>query len=198
MKNLPLTICLLLGFLAAPSFAQDDPHAADRQAMLVILKNIEQALNDRDLSSALGNMDDDVIITYHDATVTQGPEEAAAYYKGMMDGAAAIVDEFSTVADVGAPAVFHGDTAVAYGTTVDRYLLATGLEIILTANWSTTLQKKDGEWLVIALHFSSNLFDNPLLNTANRMNKIMAVGGVFVGLLLMWIIGRVRKKSAAA
>jgi len=155
MKNLPLTVCLFLSFVTAPSLAQDDPYAADRQAMLVILKNIEQALNDRDLSSALKNMDDEVIITYHDATVTQGPEEAAAYYKRMMEGAAAIVDEFSTVADVGAPAVFHGDTAVAYGTTVDRYLLARGLEIKLNANWSTTLQKKDGEWLVIALHFSS-------------------------------------------
>lgn len=198
MKNLTLTICLFLSFVTAPSLAQDDPHEADREAMLVILKNIEQALNDRDLTAALKNMDGEVIITYQDSTVTQGPEEAAAYYKKMMEGAAAIVNEFSTVATVGAPAVFHGDTAIAHGTTVDRYVLARGLELTLNANWSTTLQKRDGEWVVLALHFSTDLFDNPMLNSSRRMTKIAGVGGLLAGLLLMWIIGRVRRKSAAA
>ena len=87
MKNLTLSICLFLSFVTAPSLAQDDPYEADREAMLVILKNIEQALNDRDLTAALKNMDDEVVITYQDSTVTQGPEEAAAYYKKMMDAA---------------------------------------------------------------------------------------------------------------
>ena len=198
MKNLTLSICLFLSFVTAPSLAQDDPYEADREAMLVILKNIEQALNDRDLTAALKNMDDEVVITYQDSTVTQGPEEAAAYYKKMMDGAAAIVTEFSTVATVGAPAVFHGDTAIAYGTTVDRYVLARGLELTLNANWSTTLQRKDGEWVVLALHFSTDLFDNPMLNSSRRMTRIVGFGAFFAGLLLMWIIGRIRRKSAAA
>lgn len=198
MKRLALTICLLISIVATPSVAQEDARDADRQAMLEILSNIENALNERDLSLALSDMDENVVITYHDATVTAGPDEAAEYYARMMEGAAAIVDEFNTVATVGAPAVFHGDTAVAYGTTVDTYVLARGLEMTLNANWSTTLQKQDGQWVVIALHFSSNLFDNPLLNTANRMSKIMAAGGVVVGLLLMWLIGRMRRKPAAA
>ncbi len=198
MKNLPLTICLFLSFLAAPSLAQDDARQADRDAMLVILSGIEKALNDRDMTSVLEYMDDNVIITYQDATVTQGHDEAAAYYNRMMEGAANIVDEFSTVATVGAPAVFHGDTAVAHGTNIDTYVLARGLEFTLNANWSTTLQKRDDEWVVIALHFSTDLFDNPLLNTARRMNWIAGVGGVFLGLLLMWFVGRVRRKSSAA
>jgi hypothetical protein len=61
-----------------------------------------------------------------------------------------------------------------------------------------TAQKKGGQWKVIALHFSSDLFDNPLLNTATRMNKIMGAGGIAVGLILMLIIGRIRRKSASA
>ncbi len=198
MKNLPPTLCLFLSFIAAPSLAQDDARQADRDAMLVILGGIEKALNDRDISAALEYMDENVIITFQDATVTQGPAAAEEYYNRMMEGAANIVDEFSTVADVSAPAIFHGDTAVAHGTNIDTYVLARGLEFTLNANWSTTLQKRDDQWVVVALHFSTDLFDNPLLNNALRMNKIMGAGGVIVGLLLMWVIGRVRKKPSAA
>ncbi len=198
MKNLPPTLCLFLSFIAAPSLAQDDARQADRDAMLVILGGIEKALNDRDISAALEYLDENVIITFQDATVTQGPAAAEEYYNRMMEGAANIVDEFSTVADVSAPAIFHGDTAVAHGTNIDTYVLARGLEFTLNANWSTTLQKRDDQWVVVALHFSADLFDNPLLNNSLRMNKIMGAGGVIVGLLLMWVVGRVRKKPSAA
>ena len=61
-----------------------------------------------------------------------------------------------------------------------------------------TAQKKEGEWKVFLVRFSTNLFDNQLLNSANDMNKIMGAGGVVVGVLLMFVIGRVRKKPAAA
>lgn len=197
MKKLLLAVCPFLVLVPLAGLAQDDPHAADREALLVILGGIEDALNARDITGALEYLDDNVVITYQDSTVTQGLEGAKEYHTRMMEGSAAIVTEFSTEATVGAPAVFHGDTAVAYGTTVDRYVLTRGLEINLNANWSTTARKIDGEWKVIALHFSTDLFDNPLLNSANKMNKIMAAGGVAVGVILMLIIGRIRRKSAA-
>ena len=198
MKRLSLLFWPMLALVPTTGLAQDDDHAADRQALLVILGGIEDALNAQDLSSALQYLDDDVIITYQDSTVTQGLEGATEYYNRMMEGAAAIVTEFSTEASVGAPAVFHGDTAVAFGTNTDRYVLARGLEMTLNANWSMTAQKKDGDWKVIALHFSTDLFDNPLLNASRRMTRIAGVGGVIGGVLLMWVIGRVRRKRAAA
>jgi hypothetical protein len=199
MKRLTLTTCLLSMFLVvAPAWSADDEHAADREALLTILGDIEDALNARNLDGALKHLDPEVIITYQDSTVTQGIDGATEYFDRMMEGAGAIVSEFSTVADVGAPAVFHGDTAIAYGTTTDRYVLARGLEMVLNANWSTTLQKQNGEWKVLALHFSTDLFDNPLLNAASRMNWIFGAGGLVLGLLLMWFLGRSRRRSAGA
>lgn len=198
MKKLTIISFVLLSMPVLPALAQDDPYAADREALLVVLGDIEAALNARDLAGALKHLDDEVVITYYDATVTRGPDEAAAYYKRMMEGAGAVLTEYSTKATVGAPAVFHGDTAIAYGTTNDSYVLARGLEFDLEGHWSTTLQKQDGQWVVVALHFSSNLFDNPLLNSANRLNRIFGIAGFALGLLVMWIIGRFRRKSAAA
>ncbi len=198
MKKILLAICPLIAFAPMTGVAQEDPHAADREALLVILSGIEDALNAQDLSGALQYLDDDIIITYQDSHVSQGLDGATEYYNRMMEGAARIVTEFSTEAAVGAPAVFHGDTAVAFGTNVDRYVLARGLKMTLNANWSMAARKTDGEWKVIALHFSTNLFDNPLLNNSRRMSRIVGVIGVAVGLMLMWLIGRIRQRRAAA
>jgi len=177
--------------------AQDESHDADRDALIVILGGIEAALNAQDLSQALEYLDDNVIITYQDSTVTQGHSGATEYYNRMMEGAGAIVSDFSTKATVGAPAVFHGDTAVAYGTNVDHYVLTAGLEMDLNANWSMTARKVDGEWKVIALHFSSDLFDNPLLNNSRRLTRIVGVAGVLAGMFLMWLIGWMRRRRSA-
>ena len=198
MKNILLIICPLLFIAPIASIAQDETHAADREALVEILGGIEAALNAQDLSQALEYLHEDVIITYQDSTVTQGHSGATEYYNRMMEGAAAVVKEFSTVAAVGAPATFHGDTAVAYGTTADRYVLAAGMEIDLNANWSMAARKADGEWRVIALHFSTDLFDNPLLNNSRRLTRIVGVAGVVGGMLLMWVISRVRRNRAAA
>ena len=198
MKNILLAVCPIIIFLPLMGIAQDDSRTADREALLLILGGIEDALNAQDLSQALEYLDENIIITYQDSTVTQGHDGATEYYNRMMEGAAAIVTEFSTVATVGAPAIFHGDTAIAYGTNVDRYVLAAGMEIDLNANWSMSARNVGGEWKVIALHFSTDLFDNPLLNNSRRLTRIVGVVGVIGGMFLMWIISRVRRKRAAA
>lgn len=191
-----LACALILCALAFPSAAQDDPHAADRTALKAMLADIEKALNQQNIQAALKHLHADVIITYYNAEVTQGHDEAVAYFNRMMEGAGAIVKEHSTKAEVGAPAVFVGDTAVAYGTTTESYKLAAGLEFTLQGNWSTTVQKQDGQWRVRAIHFSTNLFDNPLLNNAQRMGWWTAGGGFVAGLVVMWMLGKVRRRTA--
>jgi len=198
MKQLTFITCLLLCFVATPSLAQDDEHAADRAAMIEILGDIETSLNTRDISLMLKHLDAEVIVTYQNGEATQGHDGLKEYYGRMMEGGSAIVKEYGTVATVSAPAVFHGDTAAAYGKSVDSFVLTGGLEFALDSNWSTAMRKTDGKWKVIALHFSTNLFDNPILNNAKRMSWMTAAGGFVVGLLLMWFLGRSRKKAASA
>lgn len=175
--------------------AEEDPYAADREQMRAILADVEAALNAHDFDQAASHLDENGVITYYDAQVTQGHEDGRRYFNRMLKDAAAVVKDYSVTGEVSAPAVFHGNTAVAYGTTEEHFKLTEGLEFVLHGRWSVTLQKNQDSWKIIALHFSSNLFDNPLLNNAKRMNWI--VGGVafLVGLLLMYIVGRVRRKA---
>ena len=191
-----LAFVLFACTLTLHATAEDDPHATDRAALRAMLTDVEKALNERDIRAALKHLHADVLITYYNAEVTRGHGEAVAYFSRMMEGAGAIVKEYSTEAEVGSPAIFVGDTAVAYGTTTESYKLAEGLEFTLQGNWSTTVQKHDGQWMVRAIHFSTNLFDNPLLSGAEQVSWWAAGGGFVVGLVVMWTAGRVRRRTA--
>ena len=188
-----LSLMLLLG---ATMSVQAQDQEQDRATMRAMLGDIEQALNAKDFEAVLQHLHEDVVITYYNAEVTQGHAAAREYYQRMIESSNAVVQEFSTKGEPSAPAVFHGDTAVAYGTTVENYKLTGGLEFTLNGRWSTTLQKRDGEWKAIALHFSSNLFDNPLLNSASRSAWIAGAVAFVVGILLMLGIGRLRASKA--
>ena len=91
--------------------------------------------------------------------------------------------------------MFYGDSAVAWGTTVETYELSDGLKFTLNANWSTTIVKKDGDWKIAALHFSTNLFDNPLLRNAERLVWIAGLVGLLAGVLAAWLLSRWLRKS---
>ena len=59
---------------------------------------------------------------------------------------------------------------------------------------ASTLAKIDGQWKIVALHLSSNVFTNPLLAEAERMVYYAAGGGFLAGLVLMFLILRLRRR----
>ena len=188
-------LCILLLTLGSIVHAETDPHAEDRQQMRAILADLEKALNAHDFDQAVRHLDENAVITYYNAEVTQGHEEGRKYFNRMLKDAAAVVKEYSLTGEVSAPAVFHGNTAVAYGTTEEYFKLTEGLKFVLHGRWTTTLQKKDAGWKIIALHLSTNLFDNPLLNNAKRLYWIIGGAAFAAGLLLMFMFCRGRRKT---
>jgi ketosteroid isomerase-like protein len=169
----------------------------DRQQLRTLLEAMEKNISALDIEEVLKLMQPDAIVTWQNAEVSRGADQIRAYYNRMIKGSAPIVKKFSTKATLGGPAVFYSDSAIAYGTTVDTYDLASGLHFTLNANWSTTVVKTNGQWKVAALHFSTDLFDNPLLNNAERLAWIAGGGGLVAGLLLAFAVMRMRRKKSA-
>ncbi|MGM9480978.1 YybH family protein [Roseateles sp. NT4] len=194
---LPLLLLALHGQTATtPPLDPSGGRIEDRQQLRVLLEGMEAGINKLDIDALLKLAQPDVVITWQNAEVSRGHAQVRAYYERMIKGAggAAIVRKLSTKATLGGPAVFYGDSAVAYGTTVDRYDLADGLAFTLNANWSTTVTKtSDGQWKVASLHFSTNLFDNALLSAAERMVWYAAGAAFVVGALLCWLLMRRRR-----
>lgn len=193
-----LLLCLSNSWAATmPALDATAGRPEDRQQLRVLLGNVESAISSLQVEEVIKLMHPDVIVTWQNAEVSRGPDQIRAYYNRMMKGSAPIVKKFSTQATLGGNAAFYGDTAIAYGTTVDNFELMEGLNFTLRGNWSTTVVKTDGQWKIAALHFSTNLFDNPLLNKAKQLAWYMGLGGVLAGMLLMFLINRLRRKSTA-
>lgn len=168
---------------AAGAAVPDTNHAADRKLLLAMLAGVEDGLNRRDIAAVKEFLHPDAVVTFQDATVAKGVDALEGYYNEKFGGASAVLDSFSTKAAVDAPAVFVGNLAVAHGHTNDRFVFAGGKEFNLDSRWTATLRKDEGRWSVMALHFSTDLFDNPLLNMATGKLKMVGAIALGVGLL---------------
>jgi ketosteroid isomerase-like protein len=185
-------ICLLIGSAWAQ---QPDPRAEDRKQLRAMLAEFEAAINAQSVDRMIAEMDDDVTVIWLNAEVSRGKDEVRAYYGRMVGHEKAILNKYLTKATIGAPARFYGDVAVADGSTADEfYPVARGF-FRLDSRWSTTVLKKPGgEWKIVLLHLSSNVFNNPLLDEVKADIVKGAVGGLIAGLLLMYAVMRLRRR----
>jgi uncharacterized protein (TIGR02246 family) len=193
MKKL---IIILMFFYTATLQAQTDNYESDREALRNMLTDMKEALNNHDFDATAEYLHTDGVITYYNGVVTVGHEEAREFFDRMLKDAMPVVKEYRVTGDVSAPAIFHDDTAIAYGVTEEYYKLTNGLEFTLNGLWSVTLQKIQGQWKIVNLHFSTNLFDNPMLNTAVNMQWIFSAIAFIAGMLVIFIIMRIRQKKS--
>ena len=196
---------LLTGLIAlmcacsVPSFAADnaDPRAGDRKALLKVFSEMEAGINEQNIERMLAQMTDDAVVTWLNAEVSRGKNEIRAYYKRMVGHKDAILDKYLTRAAVSAPARFFSDVAVANGTMADEFFPIKRDVFRLDSRWSSSSAKINGEWKVVSLHFSSNVFTNTLTAELERAIWYAGGGGLLAGLLLMFVImklaGRLRK-----
>ncbi len=197
-----LIICLSL-FTAATSTlastpATADPYAESRQALRDLLVHVEQAVNANDIARLRPYLDEQVVITHQNAHVARGVDEIISYNKQMTQGPEAPIKKLTTKASIGGPAYFHGpDMAIGYGTAVDQIELKSGQAFSLDVAWSATLIRKEGVWKAAAIHFSTNVLDNAILRQVRQMIWWVGGGGILLGLLVGWVLGKRRRAQTA-
>lgn len=186
-----------LGWAAtAPPLDPAGGRVEDRLALRTLLERMEKGIASLDIDLTTSLMQPEIVVTWQNAEVSKGLEQVRAYHNRMVKSANPIVKAYSVKATLGGPAVFYGDSAIAWGTSVETYELSDGLKFTLNANWSTAAVKKDGEWKVAALHFSTNLFDNPILKNAERFVWIAGLIGLLLGLAAAWALSKLLRKPA--
>lgn len=180
-----IAICVVTGTGWAQ---QPDPRADDRRQMRAMLAEFEAAINAQSIERMVAQMDESVTVIWLNAEVSRGKDEVRAYYGRMVGHDKAILKKYLTKATLGAPAKFYGDVAIADGSAADEfYPIARGF-FTLDSRWSTTMVKAAGEWKIVSLHLSSNVFNNPLLDEIKADIVKAAVGGFVGGLVLMSVI----------
>jgi len=195
----PLLRMLFSLFLLVAPFAaaaaEGDPHAADRQALIKLFREMEAAINAQDVERMIAQMHPQVTVTWLNGEVSRGHDEVRAYYQRMVKGDKRILDRYLTTAKLGNPARFfgNGEVAVADGTMADQFFPVARGPFSLDSNWTSTSAKVEGQWQVVSLHLSANVFTNPLLAEAERAIWYVGAGTGIAALLLGWLLGRRRR-----
>ncbi|MEO8021727.1 MAG: nuclear transport factor 2 family protein [Polaromonas sp.] len=186
---------VLLAFLGSTgASAVPEDQAPDVARIHALLREIEEATNTRDIQRLLRHATDGVVMLSKNGETLVGKAAVDAYVNRMLGAAGpALTGMHTRVIQDGAP-IIHGAVAMAHGTSDDAYEFQGGMRLAIVTPWSATLVRQDGEWRIASLHFSFNLFDNPLLNAA-RFSVIVASGiGLVCGLLtgVLYMRWRVR------
>jgi len=169
----------------------DTNHEQDRAMLRSLLADIEGAINRNDMVYLSQYLDDDVVITHQNAHVAKGKQAFIDYNRKMTQGPDAVIKKLSTKASIGGPAFFHGDnTAIGYGTSVDDIELTSGKKFRLDVAWTATLIKANEQWKAAAIHFSTNVLDNAILDATRQTIWWIGGGLAIAGLAIGWFAGR--------
>jgi ketosteroid isomerase-like protein len=192
----------------AGAFAQDkeapkDKTEATHDEIRAVRDGVLKAVKAKDVDALLKYLHPDVVLTAQDGKeqkVIRKHDGVRAYLARQLTGPSALIKSIQPDVTVDELTILHGDaTGVAFGSSKDHYVLADGSESVLPTRWSATLVKHDGTWKVANLHFSTSLFDNPVLTAVNRImywvGGIAAGVGFLAGLAVMWLVARSRKPT---
>ncbi len=174
-----------------------EAHQPDRQALLKILSSVEAAINAQDIEGILGQMSTDCTVTWWNAEISRGHEEIRAYYRKMVKDDGRLITKYTTRAKLGEHARFvgaGGDVALADGSMEDEFFPVIRGTFKLNSRWSATAAKTNGEWKIVNLHLSSNVFTNELISELTRALWMAGGAALVVGGLAGWFLGRRSKR----
>ena len=172
-----------------------DPRENDRKQLLQIFSEIVEGINEQNIDRMVAQMDENATVIWLNAEASRGHADIKAYYRRMVGTGDAILKKYTTKAKVAAPARFFGDIAVADGTMEDEFFPIRRDPFKLNSNWSVTCVKRDGQWKILHLHLSTNVFNNELLDEVKQMLWYAGGAGLLAGFALMFVIGRLTRRT---
>jgi len=189
---------LLLVLAIALPLAAQEPDAAVHNALRQLKATMTKALNERDLDTIVANVDPNVVFTTMNNDVRRGPDQIRAYFNEMLTAPGHIVKDVKVSFEADAlTTLYGGDAGVAYGTSNDHYELTNGDKFDIKGRWSCTMVKNGDRWVIASFHYSTNVFDNPILDRYKSMYLPIGGGALVAGLIIGWFIGRMMSRRRA-
>ncbi len=201
-----IPVFVLVIAAAVPLAAQAPPSAptapediqATHEALRAIKAGAQDAFNRVGISGSREDMDklldfaaDDIVLVPMNGQTAVGKQGIIDYFTRTMTGADRTVRSVHHEFEVAQlTTLYGGDTGVSYGTTKGRYELTGGMNFEVNANWTATLVKQNGKWLLASFQFGPSIFDNPLLNQAVRSMYWGVAIAAIVALAAGFAIGR--------
>ena len=174
----------------------EDPLADDKNALRALAKRYESAINQGNVSLLKDSVSPTASAVFMTGHELVGIDAMQKYY-----------DEIKQQLGTGSSysvtlhpddTEFHGNIAIAHGTSEERVVFGNGKQLSYQSKWTAVLEKKADQWIAIRMHVSIDPIDNPFITMKNRVTNWTYAGVAgLVSALLVWLILR-RKKSSRA
>jgi ketosteroid isomerase-like protein len=203
MVSLRASVLLALisaALTAGAASAQTPPPNAPLHTELRALRDrAVDAVNKRDADALMKELDQNIVFTAMNNEVVHGIEQAKAYYQRMMIGAGRIVEDMKMTIETDRLSNLYenNNVAIAAGSSNVHFKLATGTEFDVPLRWSATVRRAGEKWSLANVHFSANMFDNPILATLESSMKWIGLACGLVALLIGFFAGRWSRKRSA-
>ena len=189
-------VLLVLAFVL-PLGAQE-PDADIHNALRHLKATMTKALNERDLDTIVANVAPNVVFTTMNNDVRRGPQQIRAYFHEMLTAPGHVVKDVKVSFEADAlTTLYGGDAGITYGSSNDHYELTNGDKFNIRARWSCTMVRSGDRWLIASFHYSTNVFDNPILDRYRSLLVPLGAGGAIAGLLaggaIAWMLARRRR-----
>lgn len=165
-----------------------DPSAEDpaHDELRALRDEAVDAFKKRDIDRLLACLHPDVVVVPQNAEIFRGHAGVRDFHKRMSEGDNRTVVSQETEFEVADLSILYGDdTAVAFGTIHDHFVLSGGMEFDLTSKWTATMVKSDGKWLVASFQATANMFDNGVSQLMLKWNSAkFGGGGLLIGALV--------------
>lgn len=191
------TLLGALMLLFGAAHAQEEERHPDHEALRGLLKTATEALTTRRFDAIAPLLHRDFTIITVDNRKLTSLEEFKAYWNALFEGEDAVLERIEVGAEADELTRFlDGDSGIAHGTSTDTYHFRNGDVRTMQSRWSAVVQQEDGVWKLVAVHFSANLLDNPVLDATRagslRLAGSALVGGLVLGVIVTWLVRRRR------
>ncbi len=175
-------VMVVLVSLSMPKSALAQVTQSDQAAIARTREMAVTAINTRDFSKIEPYLHPSFTITTVDNQIFHSGQEFEKYWNQQLTGP---IKNIAMDVKVDTARTFLSpETEIAYGEAIATFSFTDGNVRIMPMRWTAVVQKFQNKWTLQSLHFSSNLLDNPVLNTAQKIGLAGAIAAGMGGLLL--------------
>ncbi|MEA5603064.1 YybH family protein [Nostoc sp. UHCC 0252] len=189
------SVLLVLVIWNLPQYALADVNPQEINAIIRTRDIALQALNTRDFSKIQPYLHPNFTITTVDNQTFKTVPEFEKYWNQQFSSS--IKDIKMQLTGDTLRTFLTPDIDVSSGEAIASFSFKDGNAADMALRWTAVLQKLQDKWTIQSLHFSSNLLNNPVLNSAQQLGRILAiaagVGGFLVGVVTMLLLRRTIK-----
>ena len=173
--------------------------AQDHEALRNLRKQVTSALNSDNFSQIESFLVKNFTLTTVDNHKFTNLQDFKVYWQGLFNGKSAVLKSIEIDPHADALTQFLSpDIGIVYGTSDDIYHFTDGDIRKMTTRWTGVVKRESTGWKLVALQFSANLLDNPVLTAAKIMAYWYAGAGVVIGFIVgILIMLGLRRKVAA-